>query len=566
MPVQHQAVSMKANIRKYSTAFAVLSSVGGFVGDVLQPLGPVLLYTSVLSATAAVALTAFKSRVSARAHVAAGFLWIWFACSGAFVTGQWALGATSNGLAADVIPGVSQFQDRLGLVQQRMDEVYAQTTEINEKTARIESSVSEINEGIRDLGQLGGIIADPQTPEQWYSNAKFYELKGDFGNARRSYLRCLQNMPEKIDAHLTFVQFLKAQEGRVGAREVYLPIARRSPGVGSSVALAVLLPPDDQATALEQIIVDEAIPAPVLFLIAERYSADRLGTQSLVDKGRELKWLDLFVAAVEDAQYLRYFSDQALAAQWSESAKTRLAKLKATTSTEILANPIQLSIQTSDSTIMVNLSIAESSVDVLWRQNESEEFRSTGLMNYINPDTGRRMPKTTIQLPIQDGDVQLEVMYLTPMGHEMGPFDLSFNALELVRAKTKEELNQFSSSWIKFRDRGGWVENLQRGLAEAFPDISNQRKEVSRYLIDFSGIVSKRLAVKSIRYKLGDDDSWVKFPVKTANSLRNLYAIGPDQKIHIPCTASTGRIRVQVEYYDGTLSSVNEYLQPAGGS
>ncbi len=153
MQIQPQTISTLAGLRKYSPVFVVLASVGGFIGDVLQPLGPVLFYTTVISAIAALLLTIFRKRLSSRTHVAIGFLWVWFACSGVFVAGQWALGANSTGLAAGVIPGVAQLQDRMGLVKQRLDEVHAQTTEISATTARIESSVNELGEGIRDLGQ-----------------------------------------------------------------------------------------------------------------------------------------------------------------------------------------------------------------------------------------------------------------------------------------------------------------------------------------------------------------------------------------------------------------------------
>ena len=191
---------------------------------------------------------------------------------------------------------------------------------------------------------------------------------------------------------------------------------------------------------------------------------------------------------------------------------------------------------------MVNLSVAEPAVDLLWRQKESEEFKSTGLMDYINPDTGRRMPKTTVQLPIQDGDVQLEAMYVTPTGLEMGPFDLSFNALELGRSWTKEILDEFWTNWVGFRDFGG------------------------KHMIYFTHILSYRLAVKTIRYKLGDDESWLEFPFQTVDTLHGAFGVGSDQQIYITCPATTGRIRVQVEYYDGTWSAVNEYQKSPGGN
>ena len=449
MHTQTQTTSTLVGLRKYSTTFVILASIGGFIGDVLQPLGPILLYTTVLSAAAAILLTIFRKRVSSRTCLATGFLWIWFACSGVFVAGQWALGASSAGLAANVIPGVAQLQDRMGLVQEKLDQVHAQTTEIKTTTKRIESSVNELGEGIRELGQLGGIVPDPQTPEQWYSNAKLYELKGDFGNARRAYLQCLPKMPNKIDAHLDFIQFLKAQEGRVGAREIYLPIARNNPGVATKVAMAMLLPPMQRIGLLESIEVNGVTPPPVLYLLANQYSEDTLGVQTLSDKQAELKWLSEFVAAKSTQPYLRYFANQATTEEWSNKSTARLAAIRATTSAELLQMPVDLSVDCSDTAIFIDMQVAEPTLDLRYRTSPNTAFMSTGLSAAIDPQTGKRKPNSLITVPHQD-EVHLEVMYDNMTGKSLGPFDLSFNSITELRNSQKDVLQREWSKWASY--------------------------------------------------------------------------------------------------------------------
>ena len=74
----------------------------------------------------------------------------------------------------------------------------------------------------------GGIIADPEIPEEFYANARMYEQKGDSGNARRSYARFFAFDLDYLDPHLRYQKYLKIQEGKEGAREVYFEMREDS--------------------------------------------------------------------------------------------------------------------------------------------------------------------------------------------------------------------------------------------------------------------------------------------------------------------------------------------------
>jgi len=279
------------NLKKYAPTFIVITTVASFITDVLQPLGNVLFYTLIVAFVGAVTLTIIRKIIDDKMRIARGFLWIWTSISGLFFVAQLLLGAGSTGVAADLVPGIASLQDRLGIMQKQIEDVRENTEEIKESTSRIESTLGSISSDIQEIGQLGGIIVNPDIPEEWYSNAKLYELKGDFGNARRSYMKCLIDMPNKIDAHLDFIQFLKAQEGRIGAREIYLSISRNNPGVATKVAMAMLLPPMQRIESLESIDVDGRVPPPVLYLLANQFSEYTLGVQTLSDKRSELNCL-----------------------------------------------------------------------------------------------------------------------------------------------------------------------------------------------------------------------------------------------------------------------------------
>jgi len=82
----------------------------------------------------------------------------------------------------------------------------------------------ELGEVFLQIMKSGGIIANAKKPEEFYANARMYEQKGDSGNARRSYAKFFTFDLEYVDPHLRYQKYLKIQEGREGAREVYLEI------------------------------------------------------------------------------------------------------------------------------------------------------------------------------------------------------------------------------------------------------------------------------------------------------------------------------------------------------
>jgi len=119
-------------------------------------------------------------------------------------------------------------------------EIKATTTRIDTKTDEILATVGDMSEAFADLSRQGGVIAEPETPEEHYHNARIHELGGDYGNARRSYLAYFGFDLDYLDPHLRYLDFLKLQEGRAGARESYQLLVNRAESIVPTYA-AILL-------------------------------------------------------------------------------------------------------------------------------------------------------------------------------------------------------------------------------------------------------------------------------------------------------------------------------------
>ena len=86
------------------------------------------------------------------------------------------------------------------------------------------------------IAQSGGIIEKPSRPEQFYHNARIYELGGDYLNARKSYNRYFSFKLDFLDPHLRYQTFLKVQEGLAGAREIYSAIYENEPAFRAALS------------------------------------------------------------------------------------------------------------------------------------------------------------------------------------------------------------------------------------------------------------------------------------------------------------------------------------------
>ena len=160
----------------------------------------------------------------------------------------------------------------------------AQAEKLQATTEKIADSIETIASGFEKLAQQGGIIADPQRPDEFYHNARLHELSGDMLNARRAYLAFAGFDVDAVDPYPRFATLLRVQDGKAGAREVFGALAEK--GKAPSLKLVHLLQFDDQQRLdkLNAFIAANPDYGPAYYLLAQEFSEDRLGVQTLADK------------------------------------------------------------------------------------------------------------------------------------------------------------------------------------------------------------------------------------------------------------------------------------------
>ncbi|MER9937745.1 methyl-accepting chemotaxis protein [Mesorhizobium sp. M0088] len=408
----------------------------------------------------------------------------------------------------------------------------ARTEKLQETTQQIAASIDTIAKGFAALAVQGGAIAEPKRPDEFYHNARVYELSGDMLNARRSYLAFAGFDVDAIDPYTRFATLLRVQDGKAGAREVFGALADK--GKALSIKLVHIQQFDDaqRLDKLNAFIAANADFAPAYFLLAHEFSEDRLGAQTLADKRNEAKALTKFTSYEKDGGLLTYFVDQTQLADWLDRSRSRLAALG-----DVL-DPARfvpsLTPMRSNQGWSMTISLPEPATAISWRMGDSGPFTDTGFLAMNDQTTGKPMANPSFEMPDSTVAGIIAIKYLDIRGRETGPFDIRFDPEAALQQGNKQILDQFWTSWIAFDASG------------------------NHGLVYFTQMLSYRCAIKQVHYSLNGAalDKEIKMP---RCDKKDPYAIPYDYQPYFKVADSVKSMSVQVTYTDGTKSPVREY-------
>lgn len=436
--------SILYSLKNNGKFFGILSAIGGFIGDVLQPLAPFseyIFYILLIGIVPLLLLYFFSISLKTRVVPFLSFSIIF-----AFITGgvfglQLASNNNDNGVLSAVVPGIEKLQASLGIIDKKLVSIKEDTEEIKKSTTKISKKLDTLN---KNIGKQGGIILNPSTFEEWYSNARHYELKGDFLNTRKSYLKYFTYKKDYIDPHLNFFKLLKIQEGRAGAREAYADLKTMYPSIAVEVVYALLLDVKKKIKELERLAIEYPNYSPILYILSKEYSPEKRGEQTLEEIKIEKEYLEKFLVLAEEGAYLKYYLDKNEAVKHLENAKIRLNTILVTfKSSSAIENPVTLSsVVYVGGDMLINIDIPETAPEVSYSYGENPDYHLTVIVPFRIK--GRYIAAQSMQLSSPrdlKGKFRFLVKYKDIKGQEHGPFDLSFIPADEV-AKYKLAINK----------------------------------------------------------------------------------------------------------------------------
>ena len=117
-----------------------LCTIGGLVADVLQPIAPFAFYLFLLSVLALVVVSLLYWRGNKDLLGPLALTGIAAALFGLLTLLQQGEEPQQNGILATAIPGIEDLQQRLGIIDKKLDDIKSDTQSIVASTARLESN------------------------------------------------------------------------------------------------------------------------------------------------------------------------------------------------------------------------------------------------------------------------------------------------------------------------------------------------------------------------------------------------------------------------------------------
>ncbi len=351
-----------SKIKKTLRLFGILGALFGFIGDVLQPIAPFSSYiffaTAFTTVTGGIAVF-LKSSLRTKGMPALMFSGFMMVSSGLLYTFQ-DENNKESGVIASVVPGISKLQSSLGIIQEDISEIKESAKRIEESSVRTEKTVKLVEKNTQETAEAtkkiagsidavfnellkgGGIVKNPTKPEEFYANARMYEQKGDSGNARRSYVKFFTFHLDYIDPHLRYQKYLKIQEGRAGAREIYSIMYENDQRPIMEFARIILFDSPKRTKMLEEFVSKKPNFGFAYLELSKEFSELRTGVSTIKNLRKEYDYLVKFMDLYNKGTIARLFLDKVRLSELVSTADSRIKILKA--SLEKTEDPVSVSV------------------------------------------------------------------------------------------------------------------------------------------------------------------------------------------------------------------------------
>jgi len=292
-----------------------LAGVFGIISDLLSPLAPIsafIFFVGIIFSIILIITYFINENLKLKIEKSLVYSLAITLTSGCFYFFQ--PEEKNTGLVANIIPAIENLQKDLGLIKKDIDE-------LKEKTDIVISKLDDLRQNFSNLSKKGVIIENPETPEEFYHNARFYELKGNYLKARLSYESYFNFNLNYIDPHIRFQKILKLQEGIQGARKYYRLKYPDSKNNSNKLASILILPDKEKLFKLELLNKNYPNFGPVFYYLSYMYSIENLGKQTGFDKKKQNKYLDLFFKSNKNGNFVKFFIDKSLASEVLSKSK-----------------------------------------------------------------------------------------------------------------------------------------------------------------------------------------------------------------------------------------------------
>lgn len=461
-----EQLNMKQAVNRTAGPLGIIGAVGGFVSDVMAPLGNFAPWVAALSFVVFVGTIVAFFRMRQQPGVQIGetvmpALMV-LAAGSTILFALWGVmlaNGPEEGYLADNVDGIAQLQASiLGLeediaeIQETVDDTAVQVDAIATSQSQSQETGEEIQETVGDTAvqvdaiataQAQGfadiqdafaslianqtLVDDPQTPQEWYSNARIYQLRGDTANAITAYEGYFEFGLDYVDPYYEYINLLKATEGVARTRQIINDqLNANTASQTLDLMAALLLDSKEELVERLELLANRA-PAfgPVFYELGQAYTSQLREnfTQNLLDKQNDA--VTTLVELEESQQFSAFYIDKSLAQENLTDIQEAYASFQNASAFDLFFIPFY-----SYEGLTITVVLPEANVQELrFSLNEPNPVNSTGSSNF----GGNNVPNSTIgPIPLEKGMHTLYIQYTDATGVDSEIFTYDYTVEDIV--------------------------------------------------------------------------------------------------------------------------------------
>lgn len=368
-----------------------------------------------------------------------------------------------------------------------------------------------------------------------YRTARLLEVRGESAAARRDYVALASLGSDFIDPALRLASLIRTEEGHAAARSA---LAELSDGRSRAVQLAYALQFDgaERLQRLEALAAAHPDFAPLDYLIAAELGDARRDAQTIADKRRENAALERFLSADREGALVRFVLDQALLGPWLERARDRQASIA--TFFAQGRDRISVGFTPTNNGWAGTITLPEPAIDVKYRLGDDGPFRSTGLLQAIDPRTGRPMPKPSIAFPHQTAALDIALRYVDGAGVSSPVTTIAFEPGRALQRSMRDTVEGIALSWLAY----GSGQNSDRAYLTT---LISYRCALDKVEIGFNGQAPREV-----------------FPLPPCDPEKPI-GVPVDARHFVRLAPSVESVTVRLTFIGGDMSEVAAFPRPA---
>lgn len=469
-----QQRNLRSTVNRTAGPLGLIGAVGGFISDVMAPLGSfapwVAGFSFLIFIGTIVAFINMKRRPGMEPGESVMPAVIVLAAGSTIIFTGWSIifsNAPDRGYLAENVDPIAQIQATvLGLeadiaeIKETVDDtavqveavatVQSETQETLEDTAsNVETVATAQAEGFEDIQAAFEVlianqtlVQNPQTPQEWYSNARIFQLRGDTANAISAYEGYFTFNLDYVDPYYEYTNLLKATEGIARTRQIINNQLDQQVQSHTLELMAALLldTTDEMVPRLEQLALRAPQFGPVYHELGLAYSSQLRAnfTQNLVEKQSQA--FDKLFELEETQQFSNFYIDKS-------QAQEDLAEATQTYESYQSVTPFELFFLSfySHEGLTVSVVLPEGNVqDLRFSLDDPNPTISTGSSNF----GGQNIPNSNIgPIPLEKGSHTLYIQYTDATGVDSEIFTFDYTIEDIVVNYTQQPFD-FSANGI----------------------------------------------------------------------------------------------------------------------